>query len=652
MPHLAWAQLDTLAVPLDTVFVVATRSETPATTTGLSLTLATRSPEQRALEPGRSLTQTLVGVPGLWLNDRGHLALGERLSIRGHGSRSPFGVRGVQVIFNGVPLTLPDGQAVIEVIDPAMVARAELIRGPSSLLWGNASGGVLALTTPAPTAPFASVRYLHGGFGLHQVQAQGGWTRGRHHGLVYASHQREEGFRANSTGRISRAGTTLESWISPRLGLRLQAALAVLDTEHPGSLNEAEFQATPRASNPGFQAAQAGKESTQFQAALTGIVPIQQGVWETTVYGITRSLENPLPFAYIRLRRAVLGGRTTWGLTGPGWQASVGADAALQADDRQNWNTVAGQPGPDLRLDQREEVRALGLFVQAQYRLLPRLSVGGGARYDEVRFSLDDHFLTDGDQQGNRSLNAWSYALRLAYRLPHTTLFANTSTGFETPTTTELVNRPDGAAGLNPLLDPQRTTGVEVGARHNRWVFFFDVALFSMRVRDRLVPFEDDTGRTFFQNAGTMRQRGAEVAVQAAPRQGWHVQATYALSDFRYLEGPAEDERFPGVPIHRLDLRIRFTTGPLWFESLARLVGSQPLNDANTAQLDAYQWYEVGAGLTGWALGRARLSPLLRVENLTDAQYAGSVSINSFSGRYYEPGVGRRWIAGLQVSFQ
>ncbi|WP_163773996.1 TonB-dependent receptor plug domain-containing protein, partial [Proteus mirabilis] len=70
-----------------------------------------------------------------------------QLSIRGFGSRSMFGVRGVRMYVDGIPATMPDGQGQTSNIDINSVERIEVLRGPYSALYGNASGGVINVDT-------------------------------------------------------------------------------------------------------------------------------------------------------------------------------------------------------------------------------------------------------------------------------------------------------------------------------------------------------------------------------------------------------------------------------------------------------------------------------------------------------------------------
>lgn len=644
---------DTLEVALPEVEIQATRAAETEATAPFAVSLRRRTPEEIALEPGLSLERALRGLPGVWINDRGHYALGERLVIRGMGWRAQFGVRGVQVLLDGIPLTLPDGQAVLDVADPAFIRQAEVIRGPSSLFWGNGSGGVLFLSTDAPRDTAAvRLRALGGSYGLRQASGEVALPLGRHRLYASASDVRRDGYRAHSAGGFTRTNLHGDFDLGARTRLRVVAAVADQDVASPGALTVDEVAADPRQADARTVQARAGKESTQLQAGATLHHQTRIGLLSATLYGLTRRLDNPLTFAYIDLDRAGGGLRVQLQDRADrlGW--GVGVDAGWQRDDRLNFNNDGGSPGDEQTLDQQERVRNLSAFGYLTVTLAAYLDATAGLRADAIRFAMDDRLLTDGDQTGDRTFSAVSPALGLSYRLDSAVLFANVSTAFETPTTTELVNSPTGASGFNPDLDPQRTLGVEVGARGvvpaSR--FRFDVAVFHLRIRDRLLPFQDIEGRTYFRNAGKNTHQGVELAVQGPLLPGVEAQAAYTGSRFVFDNDPNADNRIPGVPDHHLFAGLRATQNGFWGQLTAEVASALYADDGNATQNDGYVVIDLYAGHTGLQLGGARLQPFVQIANVFDATYVGSVVVNAFGGRYFEPAPGRTVQAGVNLA--
>ena len=110
--------------------------------------------------------------PGVLVQNRNNFAQNPRVSIRGFGERAPFGIRGVRVRLDGIPLTTVDGQAQIDAIDPSSIKIVEVLRGANAVRHGNASGGLLDYRSyPPHQAPFARVETQLGGFGLVRVPA-------------------------------------------------------------------------------------------------------------------------------------------------------------------------------------------------------------------------------------------------------------------------------------------------------------------------------------------------------------------------------------------------------------------------------------------------------------------------------------------------
>ena len=424
---------DTLEAALPGVTVEASRATETNASAPFAVTIVERSPAQIATESGTSLQDVLAAVPGVWVNDRGHFALGERIIIRGAGWRSAFGVRGVMVVLDGVPLTMPDGQAFADVVEPSLIRSAEIIRGPASVFWGNAAGGVLYLQTrPADAAPALRLRGMVGGYGERHVLAESNISVGRARIAAFASHIGREGYRAHSDGSFQRAGVHARLPVGRRTLVTASAAGVIQDAQNPGGLTADQFQADPRQVDDQYISYQTGKESLQLQAILTVDHALPFGTLSASAYGVRRDLDNPLPFRYVAVDRLAGGARAR--LTGAPSRRlrwSVGADFGLQQDDRKNFDNASGRPSGDATLDQIEDVTNVAGYAYVSATVLPRLEVSAGMRYDAIRFAMDDHFLENGDESGARRFRAASPSLGVGYRLGTALLFANVSTAFD-----------------------------------------------------------------------------------------------------------------------------------------------------------------------------------------------------------------------------
>ena len=649
----AWGQQsDTVIVALPAIEIGAMRSSTEQGSVPYATSMLVRSAEVLATQPGLSLQGALKGLPGVWINERGHYALGERVQIRGMGWRSAFGVRGVQVLLDGIPLTLPDGQGMLDIVDPAFIRQADVVRGPASTFWGNGSGGVLVLSTAGfRDSSYVGLRAMRGSYNLNQYAVEAAVPLGRHRFHGYVSHVENEGYRAYSQGSFLRSGLHGLLDLGPRTQLRMMGALAIQDTESPGALTAAQFTADRRGADTRNVGAMAGKESTQVQLGATLFHQTPIGLVSVTGYGLSRQLDNPLSFAYIDLARRVGGTRLQLENRNEGWTWGIGFDAGFQRDDRLNFNNEGGSPGTDLDVDQRETVSNYSVFAQGSRLLAGRWSVSAGLRADRIQFELTDHLPGHEALSGDRVFSAVSPSIGVTRLIEHATLYANVSTAFETPTTTELVNQPDGSAGLNAEVGAQKTGGAEIGMRGTSGHLTYDVALFAMRVSDLLQSFQDSDGRTYYQNAGENTHRGIEVALRHGLGSVGDVHFTYAGSGFVFDDAELKDNRIPGVPVHRAYAGLN----SMWHGVSSRIgvewVSDMYANDSNEAVNPGYTVVDINLSYQTLRIGNAHLRPFFNVSNVLDASYVGSMVINAFGGRYFEPSPGRTVQFGVSAGF-
>ncbi|HSL70347.1 MAG TPA: TonB-dependent receptor, partial [Longimicrobiales bacterium] len=382
-----------------------------------------------------------------------------------------------------------------------------------------------------------------------------------------------------------------------------------------------------------------------------------------------RSLENPLPFAYITLDRTGGGARVQYAHRGS-WlprrlHLIVGGDFELQSDDRAEFSNDNGQPGTRSR-DQTDRVRTIGPFAQLQYELSPRLAVTLGARYDAVHFSVDDRFSADGrDDSGDRTLSAFSPRLALLYALnPTTSVFGSVATAFQTPTTTELLNRPPEngqpccPGGMNEDLEPQRALNFEAGVKGNvSERLRYEAVAYQMNVRDALVPFQlpQVDGREFFRNSGETRHRGLELAIAVLLTRSVTLETAYTYSRFTFIDDglPAayEGNELPGVPPHHLFARLRIQPHRIVTVELEdEYTAEYFANDANTASNAAVNVVDARV-LLQLTLSNASLRPFVALNNLTDRRYHSSVVVNAAGARYYEPAPRRNFYLGASIGF-
>ncbi len=610
------------------------------------------------------LGDALRALPGLQVQNRYNYAVGDRIAVRGFGGRAQFGVRGVRLLVDGIPATLPDGQSSLDHLDPSTLSRVELLRGPGAAFYGNSAGAVLAFETTLPEAGAPLLVRLRSGGGSHGLGeasvniggslAQGSWS-------ATVSRLTFDGFRGTSDGGTYGAASRWTSTGRARLPLAggtLTFALSGLDldAENPGSLpaDRLDDETLPAW---GFNVLQGtGKQirQGQFGAAWAG------DRVDLSAWAIDRELTNPIPNTVIGLDRGVIGMRAQLSGGEGDLRWSVAADAERQGDHRTNHDNERGVKG-DLTLEQDETVVGLGAAAQLAWSR-GALELNGALRLDRTAFRADDQFTAQGDpdDSGDRSLSALSPTLGVQWTgSERWSVFGSIGSFFETPTTTELVNRPDGSGGFNPDLDPRRGWNAEVGLRSyliegGDLGFSAEVVAFGARIRDELVPFEvaNQPGRTFFRNAGESRHYGVEAALRLVTASGVDGALAWTRVNARFNEGPDNsstgDNRVPGVAPSRVEANLNWVLDGFNVGLDMSHNGEIPVDDAGLFTSEGSTLLDLRFGST-LVVGDQRFSPWMTIRNLTDERWTTSVVVNAFGGRYFEPGPGRTFDVGMSV---
>jgi iron complex outermembrane receptor protein len=348
-------------------------------------------------------------------------------------------------------------------------------------------------------------------------------------------------------------------------------------------------------------------------------------------------------------------------------RVSVGADLQYLRDDRRNFRAEAGVPTDSTYVDQQEKVLELGPFVQVNWSPVAELVVSAGGRYDRVEFDVADRFFADGDDDsGERTLDSWNGNVGASWFFSEAVVpYVNVSTAFETPTTTELANRPDGGGGFNQELGPQRAWNYEIGVRGRVGrIVEYSASGFITRVSDAIVQFSEVGGRAFFRNAGKTHNDGVELGLSVSPLPELRFNVAYTYADYRFAEylsdGTALDgNRLPGVPQHFARLGLRSEPGYGFAVDVDHTLSSSVFaDDANT--FEVADW---GAGVTNlrvsWSgeRGSALIRPFAGVNNLFDKAYVASVTINGFdvlanAPRVIEPAPGLNVYLGAEVGWR
>jgi iron complex outermembrane receptor protein len=670
---------DTTATRLEPVVVEVSRgARRPLLDLPFSVTV--QAPD--SLRPGQrhlALDETLMLIPGLTVSNRNNPSQDPRISIRGFGARSAFGVRGIRVLRDGIPLTLPDGQTPVDYLDLESVGRVEVMRGSASSLYGNAGGGVIDLRTspPAPLPIAATARMWQGAFGSRRIVAK---ADGETAGFGYqgnVARTEGDGYRDYSRQRMNNGFARLSydnednSYGLEWLGVNTPLA------QNPGALTRAQFEADPRAADPLSVRKLARKAVTQSQVGLTARHYGSLAELEGSAYVGTRHLDNPLTFGIVDVGRRIAGGNLRATVPVPLFGAenriTLGSELQLQNDLRLNFTNCNNVPPltaptptcPDIAqergsvtLNQREIVSSVGSYVRDEIQLGDIFALTAGARADAVRFQVKDRLInaTNPDDSGERLLHAVSpMAGLLAHISDSHSAYFNVSTAFETPTATELGNQPSGAGGINRDLKPQRSLTYEGGIKGvSTMGLQYSAGLFATQVHDELIPFDipASNGRRYYRNAGRTSRRGVELGVtydvHVLQLAGAYTFAKYRFVDFTVDTAHYAGNRIPGIPPQTLQASATLRTPLASVVTEATFADRMFVDDANSEAAPGYAI--VNARVVSSALWRGSGAEIsIGAQNVFDRKYVSSVSVNASGGKFYEPGTQRAFFVGLTL---
>ena len=656
--------------PLEEIIVTATLIERSLDNVPAAVTVV----GQDDIQLGRqqlALDEALSRVPGLFMQNRYNFAQDLRVSIRGFGARAQFGIRGIKVLVDGIPETLPDGQGSVDSIDLGASSQIEVIRGPSSSLYGNASGGVISVISERGSAePFAQLRVSAGDYGFQRTQFKTGGDTERLNYLVSLTDSELDGYRAQSAAE----NTQFTGRFDLDLGKSRDLLTVVNYTDQPvsddaGGVTAALAASNPKAAWPANVQFDAGEALEQTRLGFVYSTPAgERGTISARNYYAWRDFGNLLPVqagGIVDLDREFIGGGVNYSYDGF-WldrpnRFIAGVDFDDQDDDRRRYANLNGVQGA-LSFDQNEHVTSQGIFLQNELSVSQRVQVSFGVRFDQVDFEVTDHYFADGfDDSGSKQFEDTSPMAGLVIDLTERlNLYATYSTAFETPTTTEL-NKPDTSGGFNLDLEPQVATNLEIGLRgsvsaNQR----YEIALFTIEVEDELIPFEvpGSPGRNFFENAGKSKRDGLEFSWIANPTDRWQTTVSYTYSDFEFTEfvdatnTDFSGKTIPGTSENVLFGEVSYTTPRGWFAAFdAIYIDEQFANNANTVIVDSYTLANLRLGFDA-DLGDFTLSPFIGVNNVFEETYTSNVRLNAFGGRYYEPGPDRNGYAGVTLNWK
>jgi len=661
--------------------VVVTATRTPERSLDLPTAISSLDQAQTQIgQPRVNLSESMPAVPGVSVENRQNYAQDLQISIRGFGARSSFGVSGVRLYSDGIPGTMPDGQGQFSQFDLGSAGRIEVLRGPFSALYGNSSGGVIAVfTEDGPPGNRADVSAAYGSFATQRYSLKVEGDDGPLNYVVDAAHFQTDGYRVHSEAERNNFNAKLRFDLAESGTLTLVGnAIQTPSNLDPLGLTQAQLGANPTQAGIGALAydtrkslsqEQAGviydrslggsddfaatvyaghRATTQFQAipAATeappsnpgGIIDLSRNFWGVDVHAVDRHelfggpLQSTLGLSYDDLEEARRG-----------YLNYLGSDLGVEGA---------------LRRDEANHVYDADEYLQMQWDPAARWRLVAGVRNSLVGVSSHDHLIVSGDPDTGVHYTAVDPVAGLTYRiLPTLNAYASYGKGFETPTLNNLAYRstnPD-LTGLNLGLQPARSNNFELGLKAGEGWLRSDADVFLVHTEHELAVLANSDGRSVYENIGKTERRGFELGADAIGPAGLSTRLAYTYLHAIVLqsyescaESPCKLEvvsvgsYLPAVPKNALYAGITWTQAPQGFSATLETQGRAQIfaDDRNRAAAAGF-WVE---NLRfGWQQDRGpwHYTGFIRVDNLANRHYLDSVIVNDSNGRYFEPDPGR-----------
>jgi iron complex outermembrane receptor protein len=678
-------------VLLPEVVTSATRAERDS----FDLPVAIDSVDKSAIREDRlqvNISESLNRVPGISILNRQNYAQDLQISSRGFGARSAFGVRGIRLIADGIPATLPDGSAQAATFDLNSAERIEVMRGPFSSLYGNASGGVIQLfTADGPPEPTLSGSAFGGSYGTYKGDLQFGGTDGRFNYIYDASRFHTDGYRDHST--VTRDLSNVKFKMPAPSGNFTMVVNAIdqPETQDPLGLTRAQVVANPRGvdlTNPtnaiSFNTRKSVRQSQvglvydlNFGAADKVQARTYLGDRQVTQYQAIPLAAQSLPtasggvvdqdFGYeglgIRWTHNISEGERPLNFT-------TGVDYDRMAQHRMGYLNNNGIQGA-LKRDEENKVTNGDAFAQLEWKFASRWSTNAGLRYSNVRVNSSDYYLANGNDSGAVSFSKTTPVAGVLFNAsPALNFYANIGRGFETPTLIELAYRNAGA-GLNLALQPSTSLSREVGFKAKIGnAARVNLTLFHVNTNNEIVVDTSVGGRTTYKNAPMTDRKGIEFSAEGYLGAGFEALLAYTWLNAQFTQSfttnstncvstvagvftAQNGNKLPGVPAYSLfgELVWRHAASGFHAGAEVRASGKLFVSDLNCASADPYTVANLRAGFEQRS-GKWRLTEFARIDNVTNRQYVGSVIIADSNNRFYEPSPTRNYLVGLNASFR
>ena len=638
-------------IALKEISLDAVRIKTPKRIIPFAVSHRIFKAEQLGL-PQNSLQDYLTTVPGLYAQNTQNFAQDLRLSIRGFGARSGFGIRGIQLIVDGIPETTPDGQGQLDNLPLGLIQSLTVLRGPASTFYGNAAGGVIQINTLEDFKnDFVRLRAQGGSYSTSNFAATVGLKKNKTKAIFYQNLTQSEGYREHSKYKQQVFNARIWHDFSENSKIRGQFNYTHSPYAYDaGGVNWESVQNNRELARPQNETYKTFESVDHLKMGVQWEKQINEKLrWDSYAFYAHRDFEGKTPVqrnGYIDLVRNYYGvGSALEFQLQNNHRMQFRISIADQKDDRKRYQNLEGSAGENV-LDQKE------LFFNTALSFLDELKwsfgiLRLGLRYDYQRLGTQ----RESDQV---KLNTFNPSIGFTYtQWGSHVMFISYSSSFETPTLNELSANPLASAGFNPDLSPSKAHNYEMGWRYVTPENTLEATLYAINTKSEILPYELPAflGQDFYRNAGKTKRMGIELfwEHQKGPWL-WTVAYNYAAIKFdNYVLGDQNlsGNHLPGVPQQQLTTFMQYDFSEGWGGSLqTQYSGELYADDANQTLVADYFLVNLR-----WWKSFDRLSFFGGINNLLDRAYFDNIRINAYGKRHYESAPLRNFYLGINLNF-
>ncbi|MDT0552543.1 TonB-dependent receptor family protein [Urechidicola vernalis] len=626
-----------------------------------------------------NIASVLNTIPGLYMHN-GTLTT-NRITIRGIGSRNLFGTSKIRAYYKDIPLTNGSGFSTIEDIDMKAIGSVEILKGPSSSLYGSGLGGTIQINPFSnKNNSFGSIEYYNGSFGMQKINAIINYSSSNGSTSIIYSNLHSDGYRENN--ETDRETISLNSSYNLNENNQLNIFATYIDLKAfiPSSLNEQDYINDPTKAAFTWGRAKGYEDYKKGLFGLSWQHKYSQNTEQyTSIFTSFLDAYEPRPFNILQEKTNGIGIRSrlnsSFQLFSKQFEYVIGGELFSDTNEYQTFENLYREYPPEtgsvqggLLSDLKEKRSYFNLFLDSKYHFSNTLFLSAGLNLNKTYYDLTDYYNNENDNLSGD----YKYDLIVSPKAALTYAFAknnmvfiSSSHGFSTPSLEETL-LPNGL--INTAIKPESGWNFEIGSRgqiiknHS-----YDVALFRMNVKDLLVARRTGDNQFIGVNAGKTTYNGLEIATYhqliKSDNIDLKIHNAFTLNNFKFKDFVTEQNDYSGndltgVPnqVFNSSLFLNFKSGA-YISANYNYIGSIPMRDDNSKYSESYQIINTKFGFKAALFENVIFDFYGGINNIFDEKYASMLLINasSFGGnapRYYYPGEPINYYFGMQLNYQ